>query len=213
MPISESDVRAFVTKACAVVSGHGLDYLTVCVPSSRSNKSFVEHAKVMGDRSAEEIASETWGHIEDIISSAVNEGKSEALIRIFLYRAKAPGGSRTFRTDLAPNSYQEDSEDSGNTSLAAALVSTNRELRLALKDSLEIVQQNAGAGWKLLAESMKAEREARNEANDLKILLAVNDSESKPDAMKELTVKVAGDFIDVMKTKAMIEMQKEAEKK
>jgi len=211
--IAESDVRLFITKSAAMVDGHLLDYLTVTIPNGRAARSWSEHAKVIcGDRNAKEICDEVWGHIDDILSSAQNEGKSEALIRIHLYRAKAPSGSRTFRTDLAPNGSDMDGDDDyGNgQAMAGAMVAGMRELRLTVKDLLGTVQMSAGEGWKLAHEFMKQSAKLTQDNTELQIALVASDNTSD-DPIKAIGAKAANDFIDVMKAKAFANLQKEIE--
>jgi hypothetical protein len=178
----------------------------------------VEHAKVIvGDKSTNDVANETWGHVEDILESASNEGKSEAVIRFLLYRNKAPAGSTTMRSDVAPTSgaREDDDEIGNNASMAGALVGVVKELRLANKDLLGVVQQAAGEGWRVAGELMKQNQVLQNDKSELQIAMVVASSaaEDKPDAIKELTVKTAEGFIEVMKAKAMMQMQAEMEEK
>jgi hypothetical protein len=178
----------------------------------------MEHAKVIvGDKSANDVANETWGHVEDILESAGNEGKSEAVIRFLLYRNKAPAGSTTMRSDVAPTSgaREDDDEIGNNASMAGALVGVVKELRLANKDLLGVVQQAAGEGWRVAGELMKQNQVLQNDKSELQIAMVVASSaaEDKPDAIKELTVKTAEGFIEVMKAKAMMQMQAEMEEK
>lgn len=216
MSISESGVRMWVGKACAVVDGATLDYLSVSIPSTRAARSFIEHAKVVvGDKSATSVATEVWGHVEDILQSAANEGKSEVVIKILLYRMQAPAGSTTFRSDIAPNGGSNDDDDSGSnsTNMANALVSTVKEMRLANKDLLNVVQAATGEGWKLAGDMLKANQALQKDNTELQIALVASSQSEKDDPMKQLATKAAGDFMDVMKMKAMLNAQEEATEK
>lgn len=216
MGISESAVKQWVSKSCALIDGATLDYLTVCIPSTRAARSFIEHAKVLcGDKSTNDVCNEVWGHVEDILESSANEGKSEVAIRFLLYRNKAPAGSTTMRSDIAPRGNTDEDDDSGNnnTNMANALVGVVKELRLSNKDLLGVVQQAAGEGWRLAGDMMKANQKLQQDNTELQIVLAMANNEDKPDAMKELTVKTAEGFIEVMKMKAMMKMQEEAAEK
>lgn len=216
MGISESDIRTWVNKACAIIDGATLDYLTITIPSSRSARSFIEHAKiVVNDKSPISVGDEVWEHVSDVIESAANEGKSEAVIRIMLYRAKASAGSKTWRTDVAPgnNNRDEDDEYGGSNALANALVQSNKEFRLANKDLLGVVQAAAGEGWKLAGEMLKANQKLQQDNTELQIVLASQGNDDKPDAMKQLAVKAAGEFIDFTKAKALMTAAEDMQKR
>jgi len=212
--ISESATRSWVTKACALVDDAPLDYLSVSIPSTRAARSFQEHAKVLvGSKAASIVAGEVWGHFEDIINSAASEGKSEVVIKIFLYRLSAPAGNTTFRTDVAPMGGVTDDEDSGsnNTNMANAMVSVVKELRLSNKDLLGVVQASAGEGWKLAGELLKSSQKLQVENTELQIVLASQQvGEPKDDPMKQLMVKAVTEIIDVAKIKSVMAMQEEA---
>jgi hypothetical protein len=212
MAIAESDVKHWITKACAMVDGHLLDYIAISIPSSRTARSFVEHAIVKVDqKSADIVCSEAWDHITNIIASAEMEGKAEVCFKILLYRAKAPAGSRTWRTDTGPNAYQsehDDNETGSITSMSGALVAAMRELRMGNRDLTEAVMKAAGEGWKLAGLTLEREREMNNKLHDTELALALTGNDD--DEIKKLGVKVASEFIDVMKVKSLMKIQSDA---
>ena len=198
--ISESDVTAYVRKG---LSGGGLDYLTVNTPSSRTSKSWQEHAKVITDgKSEQEICSETWGHIEDIIANATADGAGEAAAKLLLYRSKAPAGSRVFRTDITGGNNEEQAPANANASLADALVKTNHDLRMMITDTLKMVEVSSAAGWKMAADLAKDNRVLAQENTELKIVRVVEQNESD-DTMREITKKVIGDGVEILKNVAL----------
>ena len=212
MSIAEADVRNYIGKCCAIVDGATLDYISVAIPSNRAARSFSEHAKVVcGEKSTTEIATEVWHHIDDIVSSASGEGRSEAIIKILLYRNKAPAGSRVFRTEVAPIHSGDDDYD-GAASINDAMVKVVHELRMTVKDLLNTVQANAAEGWKLAGESLKAERALSKENMELHIALVASDDKGD-DVMKQVGAKAANELIDFMKIKAITQLQADAEAK
>lgn len=215
--ISESDIKDYILKACAIVGGHGLDYLTISVPSTRAARSFSEHARVITEGKApQDVANEVWGHAEDIVQNAANEGKNEAAFRICLYRAKAPGGSRTWRTDAGPgggNSANDTDDEIGDIrSVVGAMVGITKELRIANGELLGAVKASASEGWRLAAEFAKETRELRKDNTELQIVVATA-SQDNMAGIKEIGVKAANEFIEVMKIKAATKIAEEASEK
>ena len=213
MGITESDIKSYVTKACAIVDGAPLDYLTVNVPNGRTSRSFQGHATVVvGNKPIQQVCDETWGHVEDVVSSAAQEGKSEAIIKIILYRAKGPAGSRTWRTDTAPIGGDNAEDEFSNVSgMAGALVGAVREMRFTIKDLVGAIQASAMEGWRIAGEAIKAERQSTNDKAELMIALSQSQTSPADDAVKAIGVKIATDFSDVMKAKALVEMQQKAQ--
>ena len=157
--ISEAEITEYVTKACALVSGHGLDSLVLSVPNSRAAaRSYSEHARVIVEgKGTPEVIAEVWGHVEDIIGTATADGRSEVVFRINLFRAKQPSGSRTWRADAGPGGNREEDEDAGSmTTMAGALVGGMKEIRLALREALAMVGTSAAEGWRIAGEAIKA---------------------------------------------------------
>lgn len=217
MPINESDIKEFVKKACAMKDGHLLDSISIVIPSSRTARSYIEHAKVLcGDtKAAEEIAAEVWSHVEDIVSSAEQEGKTESVFKLILYRARQTAGSRTWRTDVAPNggTLDETESNGSNASMAGALVSGMHELRLTVKDLVSTVQASASEGWKLAGEALKAERKLAVENAELMVVVATQDQTDKNDPMKLLAVKAGSEIIEFIKIQGLAKIQAEIEAK
>ncbi len=213
MGITEQQVSDFVRKSCALVDGQPLDYISITVNSATSRRSFTEHAKVQvgADKTPNQVASEVWEHVDNILASATEERRSECTVRMHLYRAKATAGSRSFSTPLAPHvDASDDGESADGGNMAGALVAGMRELRMTVNKLVDSHQVMATEGWRLAADAIKAERALLKENTELQIALAVSDDD-KPDEMKQIAVKAASEFIEFTKLRAIHKMQADAQ--
>lgn len=145
----EKAVGEWVTRACALVDGVTADYIAVHVRAGP--KSWPEHATVrVESRAPAEVAEEVIGHLRDIGESAGAEGRGAASVRLKVYRAKMPAGSRTFSSmgSHPPGSDPVRDDDDDGTP-RGELAATVRELRhLVVAMGADLAQQ-ATHGWQL----------------------------------------------------------------
>ena len=210
MAIAESEVRAFITKACALVDGKPLDYVSLMVPNARNARSWGSHAKVnVGEsKTPNEVADEIWSHVDDIVSSAADEGRSEAIIRILLYRDGASAGSRTFRTEVAPNHTGD--EESGPTNAGQEMALFLREARLANRDLLDAVKVSSTKGWEIANRLIEENSKLKQENMEGILLLELQKQDNGSNIVNELAgkliPKVVEEFIGYQKLKALQSM-------
>ena len=179
--MSERAVREWVERACAVVDGATADYIAVHVRAAP--KSWPEHAAVrVESRPTADVIEEVLGHVRDVGESAAAEGRGGWAVRLKLYRAKMPAGSKTFSSaGSAPPGSDAETEPDEERSPRSEMVATIRELRqLSVHVTAELASQSTH-GWQLahkLAES-NASLVARNAQLEAAVKLGAQ-SESDP---------------------------------
>ena len=146
---SERSISEWVVRACAIVDGVSADYIAIHV--RQGAKSWPEHATVrVESRAPAEVAEEVIGHVRDVGESAGAEGRGGASVRLKVYRAKMPAGSRTFTSigSHPPGSDPvRDDDDEGTP--RGELTATVRELRhLVVAMGADLAAQ-ATHGWQL----------------------------------------------------------------
>lgn len=145
---AEKSITEWVTRACAIVDGVTADYVAVHVRAGP--KSWPEHATVrIEGRPPADIVEEVIGHIRDVGESAGAEGRGGAAVRLKIYRAKMPAGSRTFSSLGSHPPGSDPVNDDEDASPRGELAATVRELRhLVVAMGADLAQQ-ATHGWQL----------------------------------------------------------------
>jgi hypothetical protein len=145
----EKSITEWTTRACALVDGVTADYIAIHVRAGA--KSWPEHATVRVEgRAPADVADEVIGHVRDIGESAGAEGRGAAAVRLKVYRAKMPAGSRTFSSlGSHPPGSDPVRDDDDDTSPRGELAATVRELRhLVVAMGADLATQ-ATHGWQL----------------------------------------------------------------
>jgi len=145
----EKSITEWVTRACAIVDGVAADYVAVHVRAGA--KSWPEHATVrIEGRPPADVVDEVIGHVRDVGESAGAEGRGAAAVRLKVYRAKMPAGSRTFSSlGSHPPGSDPVRDDDDDGSPRGELAATVRELRhLVVAMGADLAQQ-ATHGWQL----------------------------------------------------------------
>ena len=145
---AEKSITEWVTRACAIVDGVTADYVAVHVRAGP--KSWPEHATVrIEGRPPADIVEEVIGHVRDVGESAGAEGRGGAAVRLKIYRAKMPAGSRTFSSLGSHPPGSDPVNDDEDASPRGELAATVRELRhLVVAMGADLAQQ-ATHGWQL----------------------------------------------------------------
>ena len=145
---AEKAITEWVTRACAIVDGVTADYVAVHVRAGP--KSWPEHATVrIEGRPPADIVEEVIGHVRDVGESAGAEGRGGAAVRLKIYRAKMPAGSRTFSSLGSHPPGSDPVNDDEDASPRGELAATVRELRhLVVAMGADLAQQ-ATHGWQL----------------------------------------------------------------
>jgi hypothetical protein len=145
---AEKAITEWVTRACAIVDGVTADYVAIHVRAGP--KSWPEHATVrIEGRPPADIVEEVIGHVRDVGESAGAEGRGGAAVRLKVYRAKMPAGSRTFSSLGSHPPGSDPVNDDEDGSPRGELAATVRELRhLVVAMGADLAQQ-ATHGWQL----------------------------------------------------------------
>ena len=145
---AEKSISEWTTRACALVDGVTADYIAIHVRAGP--KSWPEHATVrVESRAPAEVAEEVIGHVRDIGESAGAEGRGGAAVRLKIYRAKMPAGSRTFSSLGSHPAGSDPVTDDEEGTPRGELAATVRELRhLVVAMGADLATQ-ATHGWQL----------------------------------------------------------------
>jgi hypothetical protein len=184
---AEKAIAEWVGRACALVDNVTADYIAIHVRSGP--KSWPEHATVrVESRTPVDVIEEVIGHVRDIGESAGAEGRGGAAVRLKIYRAKTPAGSRTFSSigshPVGSDPVRDDDEDGTPRGELSATVRELRHLVVAMGADLA---QQATHGWQLAIRQQEqiATLTARNA--HLEAIVRVGES-SASDPMREALV-------------------------
>lgn len=165
--ISDHEISTFLRRMCAVVDGVTLDYIAVLVRDSP--KSWPEWSQVrVDDKPVDAVIAEVLGHVHDIGESATQENRASYAIRLKLFRAKSPAGSKTFNSNLDAGAER----DEGDETPKEAMVATIKELRLFGTSIGAELAARAGDGYRLAVDLVKENASLRSELTEVRIKLA-----------------------------------------
>lgn len=202
---SETDVRRWVTGACALVDNVTLDYIALHVQHGRST-SWPEHASVrVESRSPEAVIADVLAHLADIAESA--DGSIAPAVRLKAWRAKSPAGSRTFRPIGVAGREEGPAPDVDETPVGA-LVSAVRELRLLAGATAAELAGQAAAGWRMAIELQKAQAGLLAELAELRAIVKLGPPQSG--GGMELAGKLLSDLPIVLPALAALASERRA---
>lgn len=147
--IPERGVTEWIQRACAIVDGVTADYVAIHV--RQGPKSWPEHATVrVESRAPADVVEEVLGHLRDVGESAGAEGRGGFAVRLKVYRAKMPAGSKTFTSAAGhPAGSDTVADEAGELDPRGEVAATVRELRhLVVSMGADLAQQ-ASHGWQL----------------------------------------------------------------
>lgn len=190
----ERGVREWVERACAIVDGVTADYIAVHVKAGP--KSWPEHASVrVESRAPADVVEEVVGHVRDVSESTDAEGRAGWAVRLKLYRAKSPAGSKTFSSaGTAPAGSDPESDDDGAPTRAGEVACVVRDLRHTVVHLAGELSSQATHGWQLAAKqhetmTAQAQRIAQLEAQ-LALAQGANADDPMAKAAAELVPQI-----------------------
>jgi hypothetical protein len=183
---AEKSISEWTLRACALVDGVTADYIAIHVRAGP--KSWPEHATVrVESRAPAEVAEEVIGHVRDIGESAGAEGRGGAAVRLKIYRAKMPAGSRTFSSLGSHPAGSDPVTDDEEGTPRGELAATVRELRhLVVAMGADLATQ-ATHGWQLAIRQQEQIAVLTTRNAHLEAIVKVGES-SGSDPMREALV-------------------------
>ena len=180
--MNERAISEWVTRACAVVDGVTPDYIAVHVRAAA--KSWPEHASVrVEDRSPAAVVEEVVGHVRDIAESSGAEGRNGWAVRLKLYRAKSPAGSKTFSSGAPAGSDPETGDDDAERSPKSEMVATIRELRMLAVHTVGELASQSTHGWQLASKLAEQNAQLTVANAQLQAQVQVGAAAQAPDPM------------------------------